>query len=54
MDLSMLQIQNSRERETQDWEDLFKDADPRFKFLGIQQPQGSKLAIIQAIWEPAE
>lgn len=50
----MLQIQNSRERERQDWETLFKEADPRFKFLGVQQPRGSKLAIIQASWEPTE
>lgn len=52
MDLSMLQIQNSRERERQDWEQLFKEADPRFEFLGVQQPAGSKLAFIEARWEP--
>ncbi|EPE27494.1 S-adenosyl-L-methionine-dependent methyltransferase [Glarea lozoyensis ATCC 20868] len=52
MDLAMLQIQNSRERELQDWETLFVKADPRFKFLGVTQPKGSKLAIIEAIWEP--
>lgn len=49
----MLQIQNSRERERQDWEHLFKEADPSFKFLGVQQPEGSKLAFIEASWEPA-
>ncbi|KUJ13969.1 putative O-methyltransferase [Mollisia scopiformis] len=52
MVLSMLQILNAREREKQDWEDVFKLADPRFKFLGIQQPQESRLAFIEAIWEP--
>ncbi|TVY81049.1 O-methyltransferase gsfB, partial [Lachnellula suecica] len=51
MDLSMLQIQNAREREEQDWKSLFKEADARFKFEGVQQPQGSKLAFIQASWE---
>lgn len=54
MDLSMLQIQNSRERERQDWEALFREADPRFKFLGVEQPQGSKLAFIEASWEGLE
>jgi len=50
----MLQVQNSREREHQDWGHLFKEADPRFKFLGVQQPPGSKLAFIEAGWEPAD
>jgi hypothetical protein len=48
----MLQIQNSKEREVQDWEILFKEADSRFRFVGVKQPRGSKLAIIEAIWEP--
>jgi hypothetical protein len=51
MDLAMLQVQNSRERERGDWETLFREADPRFKFLGVEQPRGSKLALIEARWE---
>ena len=54
MDLSMLTILNSRERERQDWQGLFERADPRFRFLGVTQPLGSKLAIIEASWQPAD
>ena len=51
MDLSMLELQNSRERELEDWAALFVQADARFRFLGGQQPAGSKLWIMEAIWE---
>ena len=47
----MLELQNSRERELEDWAALFVQADARFKFLGGQQPAGSKLWIMEAIWE---
>jgi len=52
MDLAMLQIQNSREREVQDWRALLEEADSRFRIVGLNQPRGSKLAIIEAIWDP--
>ncbi|CAG8978171.1 hypothetical protein HYALB_00011487 [Hymenoscyphus albidus] len=52
LDLTMLTIQNSREREAHDWKALFEQADPRFKFQGIKQPMGSELAFILASWEP--
>ena len=50
MDLTMLEIQNSRERELSDWELLFRDADSRFEFLGGSQPIGSHLWILKARW----
>ena len=51
MDLVMLAIQNSREREIEDWARLFELADSRFKFLGATQPIGSTLWILESIWE---
>ena len=47
----MLEIQNSRERDLDDWAGLFKKADPKFKFLGGAQPKGSHLWIIEAVWD---
>ena len=49
-DLVMLSIQNSKERDAEDWEVLFKEADPRFQFQGIKQQPGSK-ALIQVGWK---
>ncbi|CAG8977109.1 hypothetical protein HYALB_00011354 [Hymenoscyphus albidus] len=51
MDLTMLELQNARERELEDWAKLFEDADPRFKFLGGKQPRGASLWILEAVWE---
>ena len=51
MDLTMLELQNSRERELDDWAALLKQADPRFNFLGGSQPPGSNLWIMEVIWE---
>ena len=51
MDLTMLELQNSREREMEDWATLFRDADERFDFQGGKQPAGSNLWILDAIWK---
>jgi len=51
MDLTMLELQNARERELQDWKDLFALADERFKFVGVVMPPGSNLAIIIVEWQ---
>ncbi|TGO45865.1 hypothetical protein BCON_0360g00090 [Botryotinia convoluta] len=51
MDLTMLELQNSRERELEDWAKLFEDADPRFTFKGGNQPAGSNLWILEAVWD---
>lgn len=50
MDLCMLEIQNSRERDLGDGAKLFEMADPRFKFLGGKLPTGSNLWVLEAIW----
>jgi len=51
MDLVMLTLLNARERTAGDFEDLFKNADARFKFLGVTRPKGCRMSIIEAIWE---
>ncbi|ORY02356.1 S-adenosyl-L-methionine-dependent methyltransferase [Clohesyomyces aquaticus] len=50
MDLLMNAYFNSWERDAEEWQDLFAQADPRFKFIGITQPRGSALALIEVSW----
>lgn len=45
-------LTNSKEREQEDWRSLFEEADPRFKWLGAKLPEGSRLWIIDSVWEP--
>jgi SAM-dependent methyltransferase len=52
MDLTMLELHNGKERDDDDWRQLFNDCDPRFKYLGVTRPPGSRLAVVQAKWEP--
>ena len=46
----MLTLFNARERDRSDWEQIFSEADPRFKDVGIREPEGATLAIIEAVW----
>ena len=48
----MLSILNARERDADEWQSLFKEADPRFRFLGVKRSKGSSFAIMEAIWNP--
>jgi hypothetical protein len=50
-DLVMLALFNARERDSTDWTALFADVDQRFEFVGITDPPGSALSIIQARWK---
>lgn len=51
MDLTMLEIGNAKERDLTEWKGLLEQADPRFIFKSMKQPPGSRLAILEAIWE---
>ncbi|KAH9884618.1 S-adenosyl-L-methionine-dependent methyltransferase [Xylariomycetidae sp. FL2044] len=50
VDLTMAEIQNSHEREVQDWIALFRLADKRFEFKEAKQPEGSILWILTVEW----
>lgn len=50
MDMIMLSLFNARESEYSDWEQIFKEADARFKDVRIWVPEGATLAIIEAVW----
>jgi hypothetical protein len=52
MDLLQFVTVNGREREVEDWKDLFQRADSRFTFLKAWKPEKSHMWLIEAIWQP--
>lgn len=52
MDVTMLELLNARERDEDDYTELFKQADPRFKFLGARTSKGCRMHIMEAVWNP--
>lgn len=50
----MLELLNAKERDVDGWTELFAMAHPGFKFLGARQPKGSRMSIMEAIWDPEE
>ena len=50
MDLFMQVTVNAREREPDDWRDLFTRADQRYKFNNIWKPDKSRMWFIEAEW----
>ena len=51
MDMVMLSLFNSSERDEMHWKTLFRKADSRFSSIKTWVPEGATLAIIDAIWE---
>ncbi|EUC41662.1 hypothetical protein COCMIDRAFT_8664 [Bipolaris oryzae ATCC 44560] len=51
IDLTMLEIGNAKERSLDEWKAILQAADARFKFRNMHHPQGSNLAIVEAVWE---
>jgi hypothetical protein len=47
----MLEIGNAKERELGEWKALFEQVDSRFVFRDMKQPEGSRLAILEVVWE---
>ncbi|KAF4335840.1 sterigmatocystin 7-O-methyltransferase precursor [Fusarium beomiforme] len=52
MDLLMLTLLNAQERTEKEFEELFKSADERFVFKGVRRPEGCRMSIIEAVWQP--
>ena len=50
MDMIMLSLFNSRDREEKEWKMLFSEADARYINVQTWLPPGSSLAIIEATW----
>ncbi|KAL8960510.1 MAG: hypothetical protein Q9183_005452 [Haloplaca sp. 2 TL-2023] len=49
-DLAMLELHNGKERDEDEWINLFKLADSRFEVVRIFRPKGSRLSLIEAEW----
>ncbi|KAL8868324.1 MAG: hypothetical protein Q9174_005065 [Haloplaca sp. 1 TL-2023] len=49
-DLAMLELCNGKERDKDEWVDLFKLADQRFEVVRVLRPKGSRLSLIEAEW----
>ena len=50
MDMIMLSLFNARDREEKEWVTLFEQADERYTDVKAWVPEGSSLAIIEAVW----
>ena len=53
-DMAMLEFHNGKERDMDDWRQLFISADPNYHILGVTQPAGSRLGFIEVGWRTAE
>ena len=50
----MLAMANAKERDRNDWVDLFASIDPRFKVQNIVTPEKSQLSIVEVVWDGQE
>jgi hypothetical protein len=55
-DMMMMTQHNGREREAEDWVELFKQADPRFKVTSMHPLKapvdfGPPIGVIEAVWQ---
>ena len=50
MDIAMWGTHNAKERDLEDWEDLFRTADAGYKLLSVTKPKNSRLSILELIW----
>ncbi|KAI1372798.1 S-adenosyl-L-methionine-dependent methyltransferase [Hypoxylon crocopeplum] len=47
LDIAMMALFNSVERDLDDWKELFRMADPKLKLVNVTQPLGSALAVME-------
>ena len=50
LDMEMLSLFNSHERDADAWASLFKQADERFIVVGVTVPSGAESGIVEARW----
>lgn len=50
MDMHMLALFNTCERDADEWERIFKRVDPRFQLVNVTTPPGPSLSIIEFLW----
>jgi 6-hydroxytryprostatin B O-methyltransferase len=52
MDMAMLALFNAKERSLKDWEDLLNMTDQGLKLVGVTEPKGSALGLLEVQWLP--
>ena len=52
MDMTMLEVLNARERDEEDYQQLFAEVDSRFKYRECRRLEGYRMGVVEAIWEP--
>jgi hypothetical protein len=50
-DITMMATSNSQERDEDDWVELFRGADERFRVEEIKRMEGAKLELIVVRWD---
>ena len=51
MDLDVMSITGGKERQIEDWEDLFRSVDPKLIVKNVNQPAGSALGVMEVVWD---
>ncbi|KAK0703452.1 S-adenosyl-L-methionine-dependent methyltransferase [Lasiosphaeria miniovina] len=52
MDIVMLALLNAQERTEAEFRELFRTASDGFVFKGVTRPDGCRMSIIEALWQP--
>jgi hypothetical protein len=47
----MMTLFNARDRERDDWNQLLRNADRRFKLIGAKKPEVGTMGLIQVVWD---
>ena len=50
MDLAMWGTHNAKERDLEDWQDLFRTADAGYSLVSVMKPMNSRLSILELVW----
>ena len=50
MDIGMLQLLNSQQRDADEFKELLAKADPRFRLVEIRKPPGGMQSIVEIMW----
>ena len=51
LDMDMMQMTNGRERQIEEWEDLFRSVDGKLIIRNVNQPVGSALGVMEVVWD---
>ena len=50
----MMTLFNGRDREEDDWVQLLRQADPRYKFISATRPPVGTMGVMEVLWKDNE